>query len=111
MKNPVLFALLTALCWGLYGPVLGQARSALASPFKPYLAIGVATAAFLFHLPAAWRRRDPRAERLRIAAEIPPLAALVRRGDEDAADKAVSLGIVLLWPLYLVPLVRWMTSL
>lgn len=42
MKYPVLFALLTALCWGLYGPALGQARSALLSPFKPYLAIGVA---------------------------------------------------------------------
>lgn len=42
MKYPVLFALLTALCWGLYGPALGQARSALLSPFKPYVAIGVA---------------------------------------------------------------------
>lgn len=42
MKYPVLFALLTALCWGLYGPALGQARSVLLSPFKPYVAIGVA---------------------------------------------------------------------
>ena len=42
MKYPVLFAILTALCWGLYGPALGQARSALLSPFKPYVAIGVA---------------------------------------------------------------------
>ena len=42
MRTPVLFALLTGLCWGLYGPVLGQARSALASPFKPYVAIGIA---------------------------------------------------------------------
>ena len=42
MKYPVLFALLTAMCWGLYGPSLGQARSALLSPFKPYVAIGVA---------------------------------------------------------------------
>lgn len=42
MKYPVLFACLTALCWGLYGPSLGQARSALLSPFKPYVAIGVA---------------------------------------------------------------------
>lgn len=42
MKYPILFALLTALCWGLYGPALGQARSLLASPFKPYVAIGIA---------------------------------------------------------------------
>lgn len=42
MRYPVLFAVLTALCWGLYGPALGQARSALLSPFKPYVAIGVA---------------------------------------------------------------------
>ena len=42
MKYPILFALLTAVCWGLYGPVLGQSRSLLLSPFKPYVAIGVA---------------------------------------------------------------------
>lgn len=42
MKYPVIFALLTALCWGLYGLALGQARSALLSPFKPYVMIGVA---------------------------------------------------------------------
>jgi hypothetical protein len=42
MKYPVIFALLTALFWGLYGSALGQARSALLSPFKPYVAIGVA---------------------------------------------------------------------
>lgn len=40
MKYPLLFALLTALCWGLYGPVLGESRSMLLSPFKPYVAIG-----------------------------------------------------------------------
>jgi hypothetical protein len=42
MKYPILFALLTGLCWGVYGPALGQARGALGSPFKPYVAIGVA---------------------------------------------------------------------
>ena len=42
MKYPVLFALMTALFWGLYGPTLGQSRSALGSPFKPYVAIGLA---------------------------------------------------------------------
>lgn len=42
MKYPVLFALLVAICWGLYGPTLGQARSAMQSPFKPYVMIGVA---------------------------------------------------------------------
>lgn len=43
MKYPVLFALMTALFWGLYGPTLGQARSGMGgSPFKPYVAIGVA---------------------------------------------------------------------
>jgi len=41
---PVVFALGTALCWGLYGPVLGQARSPerLYTPFKPYVGIGAA---------------------------------------------------------------------
>ena len=33
---------MTAVFWGMYGPALGQARSALLSPFKPYVAIGVA---------------------------------------------------------------------
>ena len=42
MKLPVLFALFTALFWGLYGPAVGQARNELTSPFKPYVAIGVA---------------------------------------------------------------------
>ena len=41
---PVLFALGTALCWGMYGPALGNARSPAGeySPFKPYLFIGIA---------------------------------------------------------------------
>lgn len=41
---PFLFAIATALCWGLYGPTLGRARTADPdlSPFKPYVAIGVA---------------------------------------------------------------------
>jgi len=43
---PILFALGTALCWGLYGPALANARSEAKppewSPFKPYVFIGVA---------------------------------------------------------------------
>ncbi|MCA9083580.1 MAG: hypothetical protein KDA81_05975 [Planctomycetaceae bacterium] len=43
---PILFALGTALCWGMYGPALGNARSTARppewSPFKPYVFIGVA---------------------------------------------------------------------
>lgn len=43
---PILFALGTALCWGMYGPALGNARSTVKppewSPFKPYVFIGVA---------------------------------------------------------------------
>ena len=42
MKLPVFFALATALCWGLYGPVLAESRAYLKSPFKPYVAIGLA---------------------------------------------------------------------
>jgi hypothetical protein len=46
MKNylPFIFALGTALCWGLYGPTLGRARLADVdlSPFKPYVGIGLA---------------------------------------------------------------------
>jgi len=43
---PILFAIGTALCWGTYGPALGNARSTSSppawSPFKPYVFIGVA---------------------------------------------------------------------
>ena len=46
MKNylPFIFALGTAVCWGLYGPTLGRARLADVdlSPFKPYVGIGLA---------------------------------------------------------------------
>jgi hypothetical protein len=42
LKNPVFYACLTALFWGLYGPVLGESRTFLKSPFKPYLLIGLA---------------------------------------------------------------------
>ena len=41
---PFIFALTTAVCWGLYGPTLGTARLADPdhSPFKPYFGIGIA---------------------------------------------------------------------
>jgi len=43
---PILFALGTAVCWGLYGSALGNARSTVKppewSPFKPYVFIGIA---------------------------------------------------------------------
>jgi hypothetical protein len=39
---PVVFALMTGLFWGIYGPVLGEARAYDKSPFKPYVMIGVA---------------------------------------------------------------------
>lgn len=41
---PILFALGTALCWGMYGPTIANARSSTGawSPFKPYVFIGVA---------------------------------------------------------------------
>lgn len=49
MLIPILFALGTAMCWGMYGPALGNARSTVKpphpdfwSPFKPYVFIGVA---------------------------------------------------------------------
>ena len=43
MKLPIFFAVLTAIFWGLYGPMLAQARiAASGSPWKPYVAIGVA---------------------------------------------------------------------
>jgi drug/metabolite transporter (DMT)-like permease len=42
LKNPVFYAVLTALFWGLYAPTLGESRSFLKSPFKPYLLIGLA---------------------------------------------------------------------
>jgi hypothetical protein len=44
MKDPlpILFAVLTAICWGTYGPVLAESRAFLKSPFKPYVAIGIA---------------------------------------------------------------------
>ncbi|MFC1758942.1 hypothetical protein ACFL2H_09265 [Planctomycetota bacterium] len=39
---PVFFALCTALCWGMYGPTIGNAQSRMWSPFKPYVFIGIA---------------------------------------------------------------------
>lgn len=41
---PYIFALGTALCWGLYGPTLGKARiyDPESTPFKAYLGIGFA---------------------------------------------------------------------
>ncbi len=41
---PYIFALGTALFWGLYGPTLGKARLAgdVPNPFKPYVGIGIA---------------------------------------------------------------------
>ncbi|MBS0260975.1 MAG: hypothetical protein JSS02_03390 [Planctomycetes bacterium] len=39
---PIVFALLTGLFWGTYGPVLAESRTFLKSPFKPYVAIGIA---------------------------------------------------------------------
>ena len=45
---PILFACGTALCWGLYGPTIQNARSTTGawSPFKPYVFIGVAYLVF-----------------------------------------------------------------
>ena len=39
---PIIYALLTGLFWGTYGPVLAESRTFLKSPFKPYVAIGIA---------------------------------------------------------------------
>ncbi|WP_437227682.1 EamA family transporter [Planctomicrobium sp. SH661] len=38
----LLFAICTAIFWGLYGPALGKARTLGESPFKPYIFIGLA---------------------------------------------------------------------
>src|SRR5580765_921879 len=40
-RLPVLFAVATAFCWGLYGPMLAKSRTT-EGPFRPYVAIGVA---------------------------------------------------------------------
>ena len=47
MLVPILFALGTALFWGLYGPTIGNAQTRAQppegwSPFKPYVFIGIA---------------------------------------------------------------------
>ena len=47
MLVPILFAIGTALFWGLYGPTIGNAQTKMQppegwSPFKPYVFIGVA---------------------------------------------------------------------
>ncbi len=43
MKLSILVsALLVAVFWGTYGPALANARTALGSPFKPYVMIGAA---------------------------------------------------------------------
>lgn len=61
MKYPIFFALLVALCWGLYGPTLAQSRSALHSPFKPYVAIGFAYLVWAIGggLVGMWYKGDP----------------------------------------------------
>src|SRR5690606_22396305 len=38
----LIFAIATALFWGMYGPALGKARTPGDSPFKPYIFIGLA---------------------------------------------------------------------
>lgn len=38
----LLFAVATAVFWGLYGPALGKARIPGETPFKPYVFIGIA---------------------------------------------------------------------
>lgn len=47
MLIPILFAVATACCWGMYGPTIGNAQVKVPppngwSPFKPYVFIGVA---------------------------------------------------------------------
>lgn len=39
---PIMFALLTGLFWGMYGPSIAVARAAEKNVFKPYVMIGVA---------------------------------------------------------------------
>ncbi len=64
MRNylPFVFALGTALCWGLYGPTLGTARLADVdhSPFKPYVGIGIAylVIAIVGGLVGMWYKGD-----------------------------------------------------
>lgn len=38
----ILFAIATAVFWGLYGPALGKSRIPGQTPFKPYVFIGIA---------------------------------------------------------------------
>lgn len=38
----LLFAIATAIFWGLYGPALGKSRIPGQTPFKPYVFIGIA---------------------------------------------------------------------
>ena len=75
-----------------------------------YLAIGFATNAFLFHLPVWQKSLDVNAERLRIALTLPPLQQLRRDRGDEAAVRAVAVGIVFLWPLFVIPLLRWMSG-
>lgn len=51
MLIPILFALGTAVFWGMYGPTIGNAQTKLPppdgwSPFKPYVFIGIAYLVF-----------------------------------------------------------------
>ena len=58
---PIVYAVLTALCWGLYGPTLAKSRIFMNSPFKPYVAIGLAYLVWgiLGGLIGMWVRKDP----------------------------------------------------
>lgn len=75
-----------------------------------YLGMGVSTNLFLFHFPVLRRSLNADEERLRIARTIPPLERVRERVGSDAAIRAVSVGIVVLWPLFVMPLLRWMSS-
>lgn len=54
-------ALCTAVFWGCYGPTLAVARGHLNSPWKPYVAIGIAylVSAVLCGLIAMWITGEP----------------------------------------------------
>ena len=48
---------LTALCWGLYGPVLHFGREAMQSALRPFVCVGIAYFLIAVLIPLALLRR------------------------------------------------------
>jgi hypothetical protein len=93
---------LTALCWGLYGPVLHFGREAMQSALRPFVCVGVAYFLIAVIIPLALLRRGERGDWTTRGVAWSLLAG--------AAGALGALGVILALffggkPIYVMPLV------